>query len=74
MPQRDEHRAAGERFMLVNESGRTIGELMSTGIREAFRSCVLHRGKQYKVVELDIQKKGCLQIGESCILHSAGKR
>ncbi|MBI5633221.1 MAG: DEAD/DEAH box helicase [Nitrospirae bacterium] len=60
MPQRDVSiRAAGERFMLVNESGRTIGELGGARVfREAFPGAVyLHRGKQYKVVELDISKK-----------------
>ena len=60
MPQRDVSiRAAGERFMLVNESGRMIGELGGARVfREAFPGAVyLHRGKQYKVVELDIPKK-----------------
>jgi DEAD/DEAH box helicase domain-containing protein len=60
MPQKDVSiRATGERFMLVNESGRIIGELSGRRVfREAFPGAVyLHRGKQYKVVELDIPKK-----------------
>jgi len=60
MPQRDVSiRAVGERFMLVNESGRTIGEVSGARVfREAFPGAVyLHRGKQYRVTELDIPKK-----------------
>jgi DEAD/DEAH box helicase domain-containing protein len=52
-------RAIGERFMLVNEAGRAVGEL--TGGRvftEAFPGAIyLHRGRQYRVVELDIAAK-----------------
>ena len=52
-------RAIGERFMLVNESGRAIGELSGSRIfREAFPGAVyLHRGKQYQITELDIKRK-----------------
>jgi DEAD/DEAH box helicase domain-containing protein len=60
MPQKDVGiRAAGERFMLVSESGRVIGELSGARVfREAFPGAVyLHRGKQYRVIELDIPKK-----------------
>ncbi len=60
MPQRDVSiRAVGERFMLINESGRMIGELSGPRIfKEAFPGAVyLHKGRQYKVVELDIAKK-----------------
>ena len=60
MPQREVSiRAVGERFMLINESGRMIGELSGARVfREAFPGAVyLHRGRQYKVVELDIAKK-----------------
>ncbi len=60
MPQRQVSiRAAGERFMLVNEAGRMIGELGGARVfKEAFPGAVyLHRGKQYKVLELDIPKR-----------------
>jgi len=60
MPQKDVGiRAVGERFMLVSESGRVIGELSGARIfREAFPGAVyLHRGKQYRVIDLDIPKK-----------------
>jgi DEAD/DEAH box helicase domain-containing protein len=52
-------RAIGERFMLVNEAGRAVGEL--TGGRvfsEAFPGAIyLHRGRRYRVAELDIAAK-----------------
>jgi DEAD/DEAH box helicase domain-containing protein len=52
-------RAIGERFMLVNEAGKAVGEL--TGGRvfsEAFPGAIyLHRGRQYRVAELDIAAK-----------------
>jgi DEAD/DEAH box helicase domain-containing protein len=52
-------RAIGERFTLVNEKGRPVGEL--TGGRvfsEAFPGAIyLHRGRQYRVAELDIAAK-----------------
>jgi DEAD/DEAH box helicase domain-containing protein len=60
MPQKDVSiRATGDRFLLVNESGRTIGELSGARVfREAFPGAIyLHRGKQYRVIELDIPKK-----------------
>ena len=60
MPQREVNiRASGERFLLLNESDRIIGELGGARVfREAFPGAVyLHKGKQYKVVELDIPKK-----------------
>ncbi|MEW6109158.1 MAG: DEAD/DEAH box helicase [Nitrospirota bacterium] len=52
-------RAVGERFTLVNESGRAIGELSGGRVfREAFPGAIyLHRGKQYKIIELDVRKK-----------------
>ncbi len=52
-------RAIGERFMLVSESGRAIGELSGGRVfKEAFPGAIyLHRGRQYKIIELDIQKK-----------------
>ena len=60
MPQKDVGiRAVGERFALVSESGRIIGELSGTRVfREAFPGAVyLHRGKQYRVIGLDIPKR-----------------
>ena len=52
-------RAIGERFMLVNESNRAIGELSGSRVfREAFPGAVyLHRGMQYQITELDIKRK-----------------
>jgi DEAD/DEAH box helicase domain-containing protein len=52
-------RAIGERFVLVNEAGKAVGEL--TGGRvfsEAFPGAIyLHWGRQYRVAELDIAAK-----------------
>jgi DEAD/DEAH box helicase domain-containing protein len=59
-PQRDVGiRAMGERFMLLNRSGRTIGESGSGRVfREAFPGAIyLHKGKQYRVDELDWIRK-----------------
>lgn len=52
-------RAVGERFMLVAESGRPIGELSGSRVfKEAFPGAVyLHRGRQYQVVKLDIENR-----------------
>lgn len=52
-------RAAGERFQLVSETNRLIGELNGGRVfREAFPGAVyLHRGRQYLVSDLDIPKK-----------------
>jgi len=57
-----ELRAAGERFYLENERGRQIGELSGERVlREAFPGAVyLHKGKQYKVTELDLIKRKAL--------------
>lgn len=66
-PQKDVGiRAIGERFILLNTSGRTIGEMSGGRIfREAFPGAIyLHRGKQYRVDELDwIRKKAiCSEV------------
>jgi DEAD/DEAH box helicase domain-containing protein len=66
-PQRDVSiRGVGERFMLINTSGRTIGESGSGRVfREAFPGAIyLHKGKQYRVDALDwIRKKAmCSEI------------
>lgn len=52
-------RAIGERFMLVTETGRPIGELSGSRVfKEAFPGAVyLHRGRQYQVISLDIEKR-----------------
>jgi DEAD/DEAH box helicase domain-containing protein len=57
-----ELRAAGERFSLENERGRQIGELSGERVlREAFPGAVyLHKGKKYKVTELDMEKRKAL--------------
>ncbi len=60
MPQREVGiRAIGELFDILDERGKTIGELSGYRIfREAFPGAVyLHRGRQYRVVELDLEKK-----------------
>ncbi|RPI36672.1 MAG: DEAD/DEAH box helicase [Nitrospiraceae bacterium] len=59
-PQKDVGiRAIGERFMLLNTSGRLIGEMSGGRIfREAFPGAIyLHRGKQFRVDELDLIRK-----------------
>ena len=59
-PQKDVWiRAIGDRFMLLNSSGRLIGEMSSGRIfREAFPGSIyLHKGKQYRVDELDLARK-----------------
>ena len=59
-PQREvQIRAVGERFALVNEGGRQIGELNGWRVfKEAFPGAIyLHRGRQYTVLDLDITKK-----------------
>ncbi|HSB30128.1 MAG TPA: Zn-binding domain-containing protein, partial [Candidatus Sulfobium mesophilum] len=52
-------RSVGERFSLVDEGGRHIGELSGWRVfKEAFPGAIyLHRGRQYSVLELDITKK-----------------
>ncbi len=52
-------RAVGERFALVSEAGRHIGELSGWRVfKEAFPGAIyLHKGRQYSVLELDITKK-----------------
>jgi DEAD/DEAH box helicase domain-containing protein len=52
-------RSIGERFMLLNTSGRVIGETGSGRVfREAYPGAIyLHRGKQYRVDELDLIRK-----------------
>ena len=66
-PQKDVGiRAIGERFLLQNTAGRIIGETSSGRIfREAFPGAIyLHKGKQYRVDELDwIRKKAiCSEV------------
>ncbi|MDH4232169.1 MAG: DEAD/DEAH box helicase [Nitrospirota bacterium] len=59
-PQKDVGiRAVGERFMLLNTAGRLIGEMGGGRIfREAFPGAIyLHRGKHYRVDELDLTRK-----------------
>jgi DEAD/DEAH box helicase domain-containing protein len=55
-------RAIGERFLLIGESGRAIGELNGGRVfKEAFPGAIyLHRGRQYNVLELDISGKKAL--------------
>jgi DEAD/DEAH box helicase domain-containing protein len=89
-PQKDVGiRAMGERFTLLNTSGRIIGETSSGRIfREAFPGAIyLHKGRQYRVDELDwIRKKAiCSEVkanyytqplssGRTEVLEEKGKR
>ncbi|MBM4129138.1 MAG: DUF1998 domain-containing protein, partial [Nitrospira sp.] len=60
MPQREVGiRAIGEPFDIVDESGKAIGELSGVRVlRDAFPGAIyLHRGKQFRVLELDLQRK-----------------
>ena len=52
-------RMIGERFLLVSESGRIIGELTGVRVfREAFPGSIyLHSGKQYIITGLNLQRK-----------------
>ncbi|MCL5022776.1 MAG: DEAD/DEAH box helicase [Nitrospirae bacterium] len=60
MPQLDAGiRAIGEPFAIVDDFGKAIGELSGYRVfREAFPGAIyLHRGRQYRVVELDLERK-----------------
>ena len=60
MPQKEvEIRAVGKAYDIVDESGRGIGELSGARVfREAFPGAIyLHRGRQYRVVELLIEER-----------------
>ncbi|MEJ2697958.1 MAG: DEAD/DEAH box helicase [Candidatus Sulfobium sp.] len=50
-------RSIGERFTLVDEGGRSIGEVTGWRVfREAFPGAIyLHRGRQYRIIRLDIE-------------------
>jgi DEAD/DEAH box helicase domain-containing protein len=52
-------RAIGEPFDIIDESGKAIGELSGMRIfRDTFPGAIyLHRGRQYHVTELDIERK-----------------
>jgi DEAD/DEAH box helicase domain-containing protein len=52
-------RAIGESFVILDEQGRQIGELSGNRVfREAFPGSIyLHRGRQYRVTELDLETK-----------------
>lgn len=55
-------RTIGEPFNIINRTGKTIGELSGFRVfREAFPGAIyLHRGKQYQVFELDLNKRNIL--------------
>ena len=52
-------RAIGEPFAILDESGRSVGELSGYRVlREAFPGAIyLHRGRQYRVTELALEDK-----------------
>jgi len=55
-------RAIGEPFAIVDDSGKGIGELSGYRVlREAFPGAIyLHRGRQYRVSGLDLERKKVL--------------
>jgi DEAD/DEAH box helicase domain-containing protein len=59
-------RTIGDSFGIVNEDDRMVGELSGPRVfREAFPGAIyLHRGRQYKVTGLDLEKKkiSCLEV------------
>jgi DEAD/DEAH box helicase domain-containing protein len=60
MPQREVGiRTIGEPFNIVDESGKAIGELSGMRVfRDAFPGAIyLHRGRQYLITELDLERK-----------------
>ena len=60
MPHRDVGiRAIGEPFAILDEAGKSIGELSGYRVfREAFPGAIyLHRGRQYRVTDLDLEGK-----------------
>ncbi|HTP04764.1 MAG TPA: DEAD/DEAH box helicase [Nitrospirota bacterium] len=60
MPHRDVGiRAIGESFPIMDDSGKSIGELSGYRVfRDAFPGAIyLHRGRQYMVHELDLERK-----------------
>jgi DEAD/DEAH box helicase domain-containing protein len=60
MPHKDVGiRAIGESFDIIDGSGRAVGELSGARIfRDAFPGAIyLHRGRQYHVTELDLERK-----------------
>ncbi len=52
-------RAIGEPFSITDEAGKTIGEISGMRVfRDTFPGAVyLHRGRQYYVTELDLERK-----------------
>ena len=60
MPQREVGiRTIGEPFNIADESGKAIGELSGMRVfRDAFPGAIyLHRGRQYLITELDLERK-----------------
>lgn len=63
MPHREAGiRAIGEPFVIMDENNRGIGELNGYRVfREAFPGAIyLHRGRQYKVMDLDTERKNVI--------------
>jgi DEAD/DEAH box helicase domain-containing protein len=52
-------RAIGEPFDIIDESGKIVGELSGMRVfRDAFPGAIyLHRGRQYRIIELDLERK-----------------
>jgi len=52
-------RAVGEPFYILDETGKTIGEISGARVfRDTFPGAIyLHRGRQYHVTELDLERK-----------------
>lgn len=55
-------RSIGEPFHILDESGKAVGEMSGMRVfRDAFPSAIyLHRGRQYHVTELDIERRKIL--------------
>jgi DEAD/DEAH box helicase domain-containing protein len=77
-PQREVSiRTIGDFFLIVNEQGKAIGNFSGARVfREAFPGAIyLHRGSQYRVTELDIEKKRviCRKTDEQYYTHALSK-
>lgn len=78
MPHQDAGiRAIGEPFDILDDSGKVIGELSGFRVfREAFPGAIyLHRGRQYIVLELNLEKKKvwCKEVDVLYYTQALGK-
>ncbi|MEW6001407.1 MAG: DEAD/DEAH box helicase [Nitrospirota bacterium] len=70
-------RAIGEPFDIVDEMGRAVGELSGPRVfRDAFPGAIyLHRGKQYQIIRLDLERKKalCREVDVNYYTHALSK-